>query len=699
MKVIIAEKPSLGRTIASALGVNEKYDGYLSNGIIVVTYAFGHLLELKDMDQYFGHKVPWGENLPFYPNPFEFDLKSDVKKQFDIICKLINDSDTDEIICAGDADREGEVIIRLILSAGLNSEKKISRLWLPDQTPQTIIKQMDERKLDSEYDNLFYEGLARTYIDWVLGINLTRSISSIANQMMSIGRVICPIVIAIYERDKSIEDFVPQKYYSLISNVDGIELVSKKKFEVTDRANALSICNDYNVTRGTVVDASSKDTVKTSPRLFSLSKLQGYCGKKFKLKPAETLSIVQTLYEMGLVTYPRTNTEFLSENEKDRVKNLILIHDKNGELIFKDTKRVFDDSKIESHSALSPTENVADITSLSEKEANVYKTIYNRFFSVFTKDECVVTESVIAIQVGRFNPETIQLKGKMFKSFGWMKYEMDDAKDISLPNLKIGDRITVDFNPVEKKTSPPSHYTVETLGNYLTHPFKKDNESVEDEYKLLLSGCEIGTEATRAGIIEKAINVGYISLKRNVYRIEPKGKYMVESLQKVHCDMSPARTVEMQKTLKSVYKGDLSIDDALIETKSFLNEYFNNLSNYSLNKYDKSSEWTEYGSCPWCGKPIYKLKGKYGDFYSHKKDDRTQCSFALQKKVNVFGNAIELSEKDIKSLLNGKCPKFTLYSKGKDKNYEAGIKIKDTPKSFNNKDYIDWELVFSKKKK
>lgn len=699
MKVIIAEKPSLGRTIASALGVNEKYDGYLSNGVIVVTYAFGHLLELKDMDQYFGHKVPWGENLPFYPNPFEFDLKSDVKKQFDIICKLINDSDTDEIICAGDADREGEVIIRLILSTGLNSEKKISRLWLPDQTPQTIVKQMDERKLDSEYDNLFYEGLARTYIDWVLGINLTRSISSIANQMMSIGRVICPIVIAIYERDKSIEDFVPQKYYSLISNVDGIELVSKMKFEVTDRANALSICNDYNVTGGTVVDASSKDTVKTSPRLFSLSKLQGYCGKKFKLKPAETLSIVQTLYEMGLVTYPRTNTEFLSENEKDRVKNLILIHDKNGELIFKDTKRVFDDSKIESHSALSPTENVADITSLSEKEANVYKTIYNRFFSVFTKDECVVTESVIAIQVGRFNPETIQLKGKMFKSFGWMKYEMDDAKDISLPNLKIGDRITVDFNPVEKKTSPPSHYTVETLGNYLTHPFKKDNESVEDEYKLLLSGCEIGTEATRAGIIEKAINVGYISLKRNVYRIEPKGKYMVESLQKVHCDMSPARTVEMQKTLKSVYKGDLSIDDALIETKSFLNEYFNNLSNYSLNKYDKSSEWTEYGSCPWCGKPIYKLKGKYGDFYSHKKDDRTQCSFALQKKVNVFGNEIELSEKDIKSLLNGKCPKFTLYSKGKDKKYEAGIKIKDTPKSFNNKYYIDWELVFSKKKK
>ena len=161
-----------------------------------------------------------------------------------------------------------------------------------------------------------------------------------------------------YTRDKSIDEFAPQKYYSLISNVDGVELVSKLKFDINERSDALSVCDDYNTSGGNVVDVSSKDTVKNSPRLFSLSKLQGYCGKKFKLKPAETLSIVQSLYEMGLVTYPRTNTEFLSENEKDKVKNLIQIHDRNGELIYKDTKRVFDDSKIESHSALSPTEKM-----------------------------------------------------------------------------------------------------------------------------------------------------------------------------------------------------------------------------------------------------------------------------------------------------------------------------------------------------
>lgn len=231
-----------------------------------------------------------------------------------------------------------------------------------------------------------------------------------------IKMVLC--LLCILQRDKSIDEFIPQKYYSLVSNVDGIELVSKIKFDATDKANALSICDDYNATGGRVVDVSSKDTVKNSPRLFSLSKLQGYCGKKFKLKPAETLAVVQSLYEKGFVTYPRTNTEFLSENEKDKVKDLIQIHDMNGELIYKDTKRVFDDSKIESHSALSPTEKVADISSLSEKEANVYNTIYNRFFSVFTKEECVVTESVIEIQVGRYKPESIQLKGKCLSHLG-----------------------------------------------------------------------------------------------------------------------------------------------------------------------------------------------------------------------------------------------------------------------------------------
>lgn len=223
MKVIIAEKPSLGRTIATAISkslntkpLNNK--GYITVGNYIVTYAYGHLLTLQDMDSYFGKKIKWNENLPFYPNPFKFQLKKDkgVKVQFNLICALINDNKTDEIICAGDADREGEVIVRLILHFGLKDRsKRITRLWLPDQTDKTIVTQLNQRKVDSEYNNLYNEGAARMYVDWLLGINLTRDVSSKANSLLNIGRVICPIVIEIYNRQVAIEHFIPENIMRL----------------------------------------------------------------------------------------------------------------------------------------------------------------------------------------------------------------------------------------------------------------------------------------------------------------------------------------------------------------------------------------------------------------------------------------------------------------------------------------------------
>ena len=383
MKVIIAEKPSLGRTIATAISKSQNknilnHKGYMTVGEYMLTYAYGHLLTLQDMDIYFGKKIKWGENLPFYPNPFKFQLKKDkgVKEQFNVICALINDSKTDEIICAGDADREGEVIIRLILRFGLkNRSKRITRLWLPDQTDKTIVTQLNQRKADSEYNNLYNEGVARMYVDWLLGINLTRDVSSKANSLLNIGRVICPIVIEIYNRQIAIEHFIPEKYYAIESNVDGLKLSLKDKFALNENDKIDLICSDLNSNKGIVTDIQTRDVEKQSPKLFSLSKLQGFCGKKFKLKPAETLAVVQSLYEKGFVTYPRTNTEYLSENEKQTVIHLLEVHDKNNVLIFKDSKRIFDDSKIESHSALMPTDKIADYDSFSSNEKR-----YTRLF-------------------------------------------------------------------------------------------------------------------------------------------------------------------------------------------------------------------------------------------------------------------------------------------------------------------------------
>ncbi len=703
MKVIIAEKPSLARTIASALGSPTKNTGYLQVDDTIVTYAYGHLLELMDMDQYFGEgvKIKWGDKLPFFPTTFRFKVKQQdgVKEQLNVINKLINSSDTTEIICAGDADREGEVIVRLILTFVLKDKtKKITRLWLPDQTPDTIRKEMNNRKLDSEYDNLYDEGLTRMYIDWLLGINLTRSISSKANTLLNIGRVICPIVMEIYNRDMQIKNFVPEKYYGIESKVNGVNLTSKQKCKKDELEKCKSICQDFNLNKAFVKDITKKEVIKKSPKLFSLSKLQGYCGKKFKLKPKETLEIVQALYEAGYVTYPRTNTEYLSENEKDKVKELIEVYTTNKlPLAFKDTKRIFDDSKIESHSALMPTNKQVG-EGLSKKELDVYNTIFNRFKSNFCEEDCVIEETKAIISVGDKYQEDITLKGVSVKKDGWSKIENDGAMTKVLPSLEKGQQVNVDFKPIEKATNPPKKYTVETLGNWMTNPFRKETDTEDEEYKALLSGCEIGTEATRAGIIDKAINVEYISLKNNIYSIEKKGEFMVNALNQLKCDMSPTRTVELQKELKKVYKGELTAKEAIETTIKFLNDYFEsaNKVDEKVIQFQNQSTVEMIGKCPWCGQPIYKYKSKYGTYYSHDKENKEKCSFSLNEKQKVYGNELTFTEAKVKKLLDHKLPEFEFVSKKTGKPYKAGLDITNTPSQFNGKNYPDFKINFKK---
>ena len=701
MKVIIAEKPSLARTIASALGNPTKKTGYLQVDDVIITYAYGHLLELKDMNEYFGEKIKWGDKLPFYPTTFKYHLKKQkgVKEQFNIIQSLINDENTTEIICAGDADREGEVIVRLILKFALkDNTKKITRLWLPDQTPDTIRKEMNNRKLDSEYDNLYDEGLTRMYIDWLLGINLTRSISSKANTLLNIGRVICPIVMEIYNRDMQIKNFVPEKYYGIESKVNGINLTSKQKYKKDELEKCKMICQDFNSNQAYVKDIEKKEVIKKSPKLFSLSKLQGYCGKKFKLKPKETLEIVQALYEAGYVTYPRTNTEYLSENEKDKVKELISIYTTNKlPLAFKDTKRIFDDSKIESHSALMPTNKQVG-EGLSKKELDVYNAIFNRFKSNFCAEDCVIEETKAIISVGNKYQEDITIKGVQLQKSGWTMVENDVYLTKFLPALEKGKQVNVDFKTIEKATNPLKKYTVETLGNWMTNPFRKETDTEDEEYKALLSGCEIGTEATRAGIIDKAINIEYISLKNNVYSIEKKGEFMVNVLNQLKCDMSPTRTVELQKELKKVYKGELSTKEAIETTIKFLDNYFKSANEVDEKaiQFNSKSTVEMIGKCPWCSKPIYKYKSKYGTYYSHDKEEKANCTFSLDEKQKVYGNELSFTDVKVKKLLDHKLPEFEFVSKKTGKPYKAGLDITNTPNQFNGKNYPDFKIVFKK---
>ena len=492
--LIIAEKPSLARNIASALGKMKKGDGFLADDKYIVTWAFGHLFSLADIEDYSPNPDGrWSmKNIPCFPEKFQFGLKKDkngtvdsgVRHQFEVIKNLCQRNDVTTIVNAGDADREGEIIIRIIVEKAGIGDKPFKRLWLPDQTPQTINRAIGEMKDESEYENLAGEGLARTYVDWLYGVNLTRYATLKSGTLLRVGRVIVPIVKAIYDRDMQIRNFKPDIYYAVTSKAETkgeeIELTSKEKFQKEKLAQAQALCTKYNAEVAVVKDKKSKKDTINPGKLYSLTKLQNVLGKKYKMSMEDSLRILQGLYEKGYVTYPRTNSEYLATAEQDKVKQIIEGVRKLGYPVeFRFKKTIFDDKKIESHSALTPTYKIPAKDALSDEEYKVYSTVMRRFAAVFCSEECVAEKSEIVIKVGEL--EEFTLKGTVILEPGWTKYDDYNKKDKILPPLEKGDVVNTNFVPTEKETSPPKHYTIETLNNYLKNPFKEDKQNIENE--------------------------------------------------------------------------------------------------------------------------------------------------------------------------------------------------------------------------
>ncbi|MBQ0125702.1 MAG: DNA topoisomerase III, partial [Clostridiales bacterium] len=452
--------------------------------------------------------------------------------------------------------------VRLCISNAEVTGKKLLRLWLPDQTPQTVAAALADMKDETEYQNLANEGFARTYIDWLYGVNLTRYATLRTGALLRVGRVIIPIVKAIYDRDMAIKNFVPDVYYSISSkeetNGEIVELVSKQKFDKKDKSKAEKLCADYNANKA-VVSSVKKKKDKLSPgKLFSLSKLQNFLGKKYKMPMTDSLEIVQKLYESGYVTYPRTNSEYLATAEKDKIRTIIKNVSALGYPVqFRDGKQIFDDSKIESHSALTPTYKIPQKDALTPDEKLVYSAIMRRFVAVFCAEECICEKTEITVDVGEL--EQFSLKGTVIVEKGWTKYDDYTRQDKILPPFEMGDEVNINFVPTEKETTPPKHYTIETLNNYLKNPFKEEksaaDENDDEDYRAIFEGLELGTEATRTGIIDNARKSKYIDLKKDVYTILPDGEYLIESLGQMQISMDKYKTSEMGKALKSVFHG------------------------------------------------------------------------------------------------------------------------------------------------
>ncbi len=673
MILIIAEKPSLARNIVAGIGTMKKLDGYFENEEYIVTWAFGHLFTLYDIEDYSEKKCEnpkWNlDNIPCYPETFKFSLKKDkskqidkgILKQFNIIKSLCNREDVVQIVNAGDSDREGEIIVRLCIENALNSEKKLTRLWLPDQTPETVKQGLLEMKDEIEYNNLANEGFARTYIDWLYGVNLTRFATLKTGTLLRVGRVIVPIVKAIYDRDKAIKNFVPDIYYGISSEEktkdEVVELNSKEKFDKNDIKKAMNLCEKYNNEKAIVTNKSVKKDTLQPGKLYSLTKLQNYLGKKYKMPMDKSLSIVQKLYEEGYLTYPRTNSEYLATNEKDKIKKIIEnISKLNYPIKFKDKKTIFDDSKIESHSALTPTYKLPNLNNLTDDEKIVYKSVLNRFVAVFCSEECKIEKTEIKIKVGDL--EEFVLKGNVIIEAGWTKYDEYSKNDKMLPNLNINDEVNIKFEPKEKKKTPPKHYTIETLNNYLKNPFKEDKAKLDEEndddtedYKAIFEGLELGTEATRTGIIENAINSKYIELKKDVYYILPGGEYLIDSLMQMNINMDKYKTSTLGQGLKKVYRGEITINDVVDLTKKEINEVFDKRNNCGLNT-DTGFFNDVIGTCPICGKNVVKTRFNYG-CTGYREGCNFKINFVICKRVISKNMAIDLLKNKKTFKING----------------------------------------------
>ena len=582
MKLILAEKPSVAKTIASFLGAKTRHNGYFEGNGYIITYAVGHLVSLYDMKDYDKDKYSgsWKmDNFPFIPrDKFKFKVESSKKDQFNIVKTLIHRDDIEYIINATDNDREGELIAFLIFLMAKN-KKPVKRILVNEWTPQDITKGLQNLKDDEEMRNLQAAGYTRLITDWLIGINFT-SIATLKygnGKLLNIGRVILPTVKLIYDRDMEIKNFVPKTYFEIEGNFrckNGEykgKLIKNKnsKFDTPEEAKA--IIGSITSKEATIIDKKVTTSKEYAPKLFSLTSLQGYITSKYShFTSDKVLSVCQSLYEGkgkgGYITYPRTDSVYLEESlvgktadTLNKLKKGLPYEDK---IQFTKTKRVFDSSKVDSHSAITPTYIVP--TNLTPDESIVYNAIKDRFIANFMPPaEYENTEIKTDV-----DENTFVTKGKVLKVKGYLEVYNKEEKNDLLPMVSKNEIVDViEIKPLSKQTTPPKSYTEDTL----LKAMKNCGKNVPEDDTAVLSGYSIGTSATRAEVLKKISQVGYVTKKGKSYFITELGKNLVEIFPvKELFDVD--YTGKLEKSLSDIQKG-----------KYTRKEYLNNIMNFIWN--------------------------------------------------------------------------------------------------------------------
>jgi len=499
--LVISEKPSVAISISKVLGATSKKDGYYEGNGYIVSWCIGHLIQMANPESYDEKYMKWNiEDLPIIPKEYKYEVAKATKKQFAILKKLMNDKDVEFVINACDAGREGEAIFRLVYNEA-HCKKKMKRLWISSMEDSAIKEGFDNLKDGSFYDNLFESALSRAIADWLIGMNISRLYSCLYNQNYSIGRVQTPTLSMIVDRDDEIANFKKEKYYTVELSMNGFILSTDRIDDEIAAEQLINLVGD----KIEITDVITKEKITKPDLPFDLTTLQRECNKYFKYSAKQTLDYAQSLYEKKLITYPRTDSRYLTIDMIISTINNIL-----GQNDF-DTQRIkviFNSSKVTDHHAIIPTVSSMseDLSSIPESEAKVYRLIFNKLHASVGYSLIENTTKIVA----EFDVFEFTSTGKVMKEEGFTKYlkeyKSKKNEDILLPDVNVGDVLEVKDKEIkEKYTKPPKHFTEDTL---LKAMEIAGNDSLDKNVEIERKG--LGTPATRAGIIENLIYKGFI---------------------------------------------------------------------------------------------------------------------------------------------------------------------------------------------
>ena len=664
-RLVIAEKPSVGMSIASVLGAKDRKDGYIEGRDYIVSWGFGHLAELANADTYDEKYAKWRyDDLPIVPANWKYKIPRDKYSQFETLKKLMNRADVSDVINACDAGREGELIFRNIYKM-TGCTKSIYRLWISSMEDNAIEQGFRELKDGKEYDNLFAAARCREWADWLVGINATRLFSVLYHRTLNVGRVVSPTLALLVQREAEIGAFKPEPFYT--AELDfGSFTATSEKFKKKSEADAVIPKGNEPIV---VKSVTSKEKTEKAPALYDLTTLQRDANRQLGYTAQQTLDYVQSLYEKKLCTYPRTDSRYLTEDMADGVNAVVIcsigICGEAAPVVVL-PRQICDSKKVSDHHAIIPTmvAGETDINTLPAGEREIIKLIAKQVLRAVS-ESYRFRETVAVISCG---DNTFTAKGKIVENIGWKIYNEKEQTDKVLPELADGDELKVASSEIKKgKTKPPAHFTEDSLLSAMEVAGAKEMPDDAERKGL-------GTPATRAGIIEKLIATGFVERKKAKKSVNLVPAHTGVSLITVLPEQlqSPRLTAEWEHKLKMVEHGELDADAFMAEISVMVSELVKTYSVIKGSEVLFPSGRDVIGKCPRCGGDV--TESKKGFFC-----ETNDCRFGLWRDNKFLtGKKITLTKKMVAILLkDGKIPVKGIFSEKTGKTYDATLVMTD----------------------